>query len=156
MSTHKPKQEYKTFDTVLTGLKKAYPKDKMEEISTSFCFICLLHLANEEGLQISTGNEDQPREKRRVSAGRKSTTPSPFGPRDEDDEPSNAGGMAGMLEQLAVGAGGARIISSTRDDDDLGGEEWDEEDEEDLEDQIKVGRLERLRIVKDPNAFRSA
>lgn len=24
----------------------------MEEISTSFCFICLLHLANEQGLQI--------------------------------------------------------------------------------------------------------
>ena len=24
----------------------------MEEISTSFCFICLLHLANEQGLKI--------------------------------------------------------------------------------------------------------
>ncbi|KZP26620.1 hypothetical protein FIBSPDRAFT_854659 [Athelia psychrophila] len=27
----------------------------MEEISTSFCFICLLHLANEQGLQLSNG-----------------------------------------------------------------------------------------------------
>ena len=26
----------------------------MEEISTSFCFICLLHLANEQGLKIET------------------------------------------------------------------------------------------------------
>jgi condensin complex subunit 2 len=26
----------------------------MEEISTSFCFICLLHLANEKGLRIQT------------------------------------------------------------------------------------------------------
>lgn len=26
----------------------------MDEISTSFCFICLLHLANEEGLKIET------------------------------------------------------------------------------------------------------
>ena len=27
----------------------------MEEISTSFCFICLLHLANERGLKIEPG-----------------------------------------------------------------------------------------------------
>lgn len=26
----------------------------MSEISTSFCFICLLHLANEEGLKLET------------------------------------------------------------------------------------------------------
>jgi condensin complex subunit 2 len=26
----------------------------MEEISTSFCFICLLHLANERGLKLQT------------------------------------------------------------------------------------------------------
>jgi hypothetical protein len=26
----------------------------MEEISTSFCFICLLHLANEQGLQLES------------------------------------------------------------------------------------------------------
>jgi condensin complex subunit 2 len=26
----------------------------MEEISTSFCFICLLHLANEQGLKLQT------------------------------------------------------------------------------------------------------
>lgn len=30
----------------------------MDEISTSFCFICLLHLANERGLKLKTGNED--------------------------------------------------------------------------------------------------
>lgn len=27
----------------------------MEEISTSFCFICLLHLANEQGLKLQGG-----------------------------------------------------------------------------------------------------
>lgn len=27
----------------------------MEEISTSFCFICLLHLANERGLKLDPG-----------------------------------------------------------------------------------------------------
>lgn len=39
---------------VVNGLRKAYPKDKMDEISTSFCFICLLHLANEKGLRLQT------------------------------------------------------------------------------------------------------
>ncbi|KAK4046790.1 hypothetical protein OIO90_006432 [Microbotryomycetes sp. JL221] len=39
---------------VVSGLRKAYPKDKMDEISTSYCFICLLHLANEKGLRIQT------------------------------------------------------------------------------------------------------
>lgn len=39
---------------VVSGLRKLYPKDKMDEISTSFCFICLLHLANEKGLRIQT------------------------------------------------------------------------------------------------------
>lgn len=32
----------------------------MSEISTSFCFICLLHLANEKGLRIQTpADEDE-------------------------------------------------------------------------------------------------
>lgn len=29
----------------------------MDDISTSFCFICLLHLANEKGLVIENTNE---------------------------------------------------------------------------------------------------
>ena len=34
----------------------------MADISTSFCFICLLHLANERGLKLEVGanNEDEP------------------------------------------------------------------------------------------------
>jgi condensin complex subunit 2 len=39
---------------VVSGLRKLYPQEKMDEISTSFCFICLLHLANEKGLRIQT------------------------------------------------------------------------------------------------------
>lgn len=31
----------------------------MEEISTSFCFICLLHLANEQGLKLDVGEGDE-------------------------------------------------------------------------------------------------
>jgi len=42
----------KTFTNVISGLKRVYPADKLEEISTSFCFICLLHLANEQDLRL--------------------------------------------------------------------------------------------------------
>jgi len=49
----------KDFATVVDGLKRAYPRDKMEEISSSFCFICLLHLANEEGLKIAKVDPEQ-------------------------------------------------------------------------------------------------
>ena len=31
----------------------------MADISTSFCFICLLHLANERGLKLEVGEEDE-------------------------------------------------------------------------------------------------
>ncbi|EIN06142.1 barren [Punctularia strigosozonata HHB-11173 SS5] len=51
--------EARTFSEVVTGLKSSYPKDKMEEISTSFCFICLLHLANERGLKLEVGEDGQ-------------------------------------------------------------------------------------------------
>lgn len=45
--------EATSFGRVLSELPAVYPKQKLEEISTSFCFICLLHLANEEGLAIA-------------------------------------------------------------------------------------------------------
>ncbi|KXN87652.1 Condensin complex subunit 2 [Leucoagaricus sp. SymC.cos] len=52
--------EARQFSQVMSGLQKTYPKDKMDEISTSFCFICLLHLANEQGLKLeSTVTEDE-------------------------------------------------------------------------------------------------
>ena len=60
--------ESRLFDAVVTNLRKSYPKDKMQDISTSFCFICLLHLANERGLKIEVGesasaeDEAQPEE----------------------------------------------------------------------------------------------
>ncbi|KAG2070216.1 barren [Suillus decipiens] len=52
-------EEHKVFSSVISGLQKSYPKDKMEEISTSFCFICLLHLANEQGLKLQTSPSGQ-------------------------------------------------------------------------------------------------
>ncbi|KAI8974563.1 barren [Trametes punicea] len=51
--------EGREFTSVITGLRKSYPQDKMEEISTSFCFICLLHLANERGLKLEVDGKTE-------------------------------------------------------------------------------------------------
>lgn len=45
------------FTEVMNDLQKVYPKPIMDDISTSFCFICLLHLANEKGLVITKNAE---------------------------------------------------------------------------------------------------
>jgi condensin complex subunit 2 len=45
------------FTDVINNLQTVYPKQAMADISTSYCFICLLHLANEKGLVIT--NEEQ-------------------------------------------------------------------------------------------------
>lgn len=50
-------EDARQFRQVISGLQKSYPRDKMEEISTSFCFICLLHLANEQGLKLESAAE---------------------------------------------------------------------------------------------------
>ncbi|WVQ75709.1 hypothetical protein IAR50_005339 [Cryptococcus sp. DSM 104548] len=47
-----------TFNNIITSLRTTYPAQKMSDISTSFCFICLLHLANEEGLKIESARID--------------------------------------------------------------------------------------------------
>jgi len=54
--------ESRQFSQVISGLQKSYPTDKMEEISTSFCFICLLHLANEQGLKLESDAEKVPQD----------------------------------------------------------------------------------------------
>lgn len=118
----------KTFRSVLTGLRKAYPKEKMEEISTSFCFICLLHLANEEGLEIKIG------------------------------EQGNSNSFSARKLNGAFKTPG-RIIEEDEEDEDEDGEGGDgaegEDDDEDWT-SLPVGRLEYLRIKKDPKAGRSA
>ncbi|KAI8228267.1 Condensin complex subunit 2 [Colletotrichum sp. SAR 10_77] len=40
------------FTDVMNNLQSVYPRPMMEDISTSFCFISLLHLANEKGLVV--------------------------------------------------------------------------------------------------------
>jgi condensin complex subunit 2 len=38
------------FTDMISSLQSVYPQQQMKDISTSYCFICLLHLANEKGL----------------------------------------------------------------------------------------------------------
>ncbi|KAF8936697.1 hypothetical protein BGZ58_003847 [Dissophora ornata] len=45
------KKEQK-FTEIIGGLGKMYPEQKLKDISVPFCFICLLHLANEKNLSI--------------------------------------------------------------------------------------------------------
>ncbi|GAA6053882.1 hypothetical protein JCM3770_005315, partial [Rhodotorula araucariae] len=54
---------------VVSNLRKQYPKDKMDEISTSYMFICLLHLANEKGLRIQVPAGEDDDELRKVVGG---------------------------------------------------------------------------------------
>ena len=44
------------FNEVIKRVKTMYSPEQVKELSTSFCFICVLHLANEHGLTIE-GNE---------------------------------------------------------------------------------------------------
>lgn len=48
-----------TFGNVVKNVLNMYNIDQAKDISTSFCFICVLHLANEHGLKIkSTENHE--------------------------------------------------------------------------------------------------
>ncbi|KAL1917754.1 uncharacterized protein VTP21DRAFT_3588 [Calcarisporiella thermophila] len=46
------------FSEIVQGLKNRYTANKMRDISVPFCFICLLHLANEKNLKISEAGAD--------------------------------------------------------------------------------------------------
>jgi len=52
-TTFKTVDDTLKFTSVMNGLQGVYPKQAMSDISTSYCFICLLHLANEKGLIIN-------------------------------------------------------------------------------------------------------
>jgi condensin complex subunit 2 len=47
------------FTDMIRDLRKVYPEQQMRDISTSYCFICLLHLANEKGLVLEGGTEEE-------------------------------------------------------------------------------------------------
>lgn len=47
------KHDSKQFSEVVKDIAHMYPKEQKKDLSTSFCFICLLHLANEHSLVIN-------------------------------------------------------------------------------------------------------
>lgn len=139
----------KTFRSVLTGLRKAYPKEKMEEISTSFCFICLLHLANEEGLEIQLGDGAGTNNLLRPGLSNQFLTPGRIIEEDEEDDDDEEDDE----EDEEDDDGGSRMLKRGR----RGGDDDDDDEDDDLDwKAFKVGRLEYLRIKKDPKAGRSA
>ena len=46
-----------SFQKVVTNLAEKLPEETRSEVSFAYCFICLLHLANENGLAIE-GNAE--------------------------------------------------------------------------------------------------
>ncbi|KAI9267821.1 condensin complex subunit 2/barren [Sporodiniella umbellata] len=46
------------FIDIISNLKKMYPPKEMKDISVPFCFICLLHLANEKDLVLTNDDKD--------------------------------------------------------------------------------------------------
>ncbi|RMZ82988.1 hypothetical protein DV737_g1810, partial [Chaetothyriales sp. CBS 132003] len=47
------------FTNMISDLTRVYPEQQMKDISTSYCFICLLHLANEKGLVLEGDREGE-------------------------------------------------------------------------------------------------
>ncbi|KAK0533289.1 hypothetical protein OC842_003014 [Tilletia horrida] len=132
----------KRFAQVLGGLRANYAKEKMDEISTSFCFICLLHLANEEGLQISLGKDSGgggvPGTVIRATA-EDDALGGEEGEEDEDEDEDEGEEVAGTEND-----GQKEVLDVER-----ARRDWERE-------MRRVGHLEQLVIAKDPTAGRSA
>lgn len=47
------------FTSLIRDLRNVYPEHQMRDISTSYCFICLLHLANEKGLVLQSDEQTE-------------------------------------------------------------------------------------------------
>lgn len=47
-----------TFSHLISNLAKSYPNEALAEVSVPYCFICLLHLANENNLEIKPVDQD--------------------------------------------------------------------------------------------------
>lgn len=53
------KAEVLNFTELIQDLRTVYPESQMKDISTSYCFICLLHLANEKGLVLDIDRDGE-------------------------------------------------------------------------------------------------
>ncbi|KAK5064170.1 hypothetical protein LTR84_000002 [Exophiala bonariae] len=57
LKTPNDDNEVLNFTDMIHDLRSVYPEQQMKDISTSYCFICLLHLANEKGLVLDVERE---------------------------------------------------------------------------------------------------
>lgn len=58
-ATRQQQDAIPSFSQLLGGLDRtSYPKESLKDVSVSYCFICLLHLANEHGLSIQPDGTD--------------------------------------------------------------------------------------------------
>lgn len=48
-----------SFQSVMDDVSRDYPRDKLASVSVSYCFICVLHLCNEHGLTLKSGEYDE-------------------------------------------------------------------------------------------------
>lgn len=115
----------KTFSSIIQSLRSTYPLQKMSEISTSFCFICLLHLANEEGLRIESARVDGKEGEDVGCVG--------VAPAGEDGEVVLGEGLSSLMQLLGAGRGGSEAMES------LG--------EGEKKDRV-IGELEALKVYK--------
>ncbi|XAO22086.1 hypothetical protein I312_100851 [Cryptococcus bacillisporus CA1280] len=123
----------KTFSSIIQSLRSTYPPQKMSEISTSFCFICLLHLANEEGLRIESARVDGKEGEDVGCVG--------VAPGGEDGEVVLREGLSSLMQLLGAGRDGSEAMAS------LG--------EGEKKDRV-IGELEALKVYKDYAAGRAA
>lgn len=120
----------------------------MEEISTSFCFICLLHLANEEGLKLDTNLAiEKARAKDAARLKLKAKARGSIAPEAEEE----LGDLYQSMRKKDL------PIGQDDDDDRLGAPDDDEDEIDEIDnDELHIGKLELLNIVKDLSAGRSA
>lgn len=120
----------KTFSSIIQSLRSTYPPQKMSEISTSFCFICLLHLANEEGLRIESARGDGKEGEDVGCVG--------VAPMGEDGEIVLGEGLNALMGVLGAGRGGSEGMRSMGE-----GEKKDR----------VIGELEALKVYKVRPSF---
>jgi condensin complex subunit 2 len=79
------------FTSLIRDLRTVYPEHQMRDISTSYCFICLLHLANEKGLLLEGDYDDRRRHPRQGE-----------GERGNGNDDLGKGMATGMMTEISV------------------------------------------------------
>ena len=57
-SENNQKNRVNSFSNLINNLSNSYPSEALSDVSVPYCFICLLHLANEKNLEITADGND--------------------------------------------------------------------------------------------------